>query len=114
MEVVSQTLNASYVLVYYTQNTIKTNQFMLPNFYYKWIKQVVIGKSNDRDIQNKRQTTFIQCFLMQDSTDLKENKKWIRLSILLGIHSLVTEKDLTLQFRVIITVIIMYKVLQEN
>lgn len=87
---------------------------MLPNFSYKWIKQIVIGKSNACDIQNKRQTTFIQCFLMQDSTDLKENKKWVRLFTLLGIHSLVIEKDLALQYGVIITVIIMYKVLQEN
>lgn len=51
---------------------------------------------------------------MQDSTDLKENKKWVRLFTLLGIHSLVIEKDLPLQYGVIITVIIMYKVLQEN
>ena len=51
---------------------------------------------------------------MQDSTDLKENKKWVGLSIALGIHSLVIEKDLTLQYSVTITSIIIYKVLQEN
>ena len=78
---------------------------MLANFYYKWIKQIVVGKINDCDT-HKRQTTFIQCFLMQDSTDLKENKKW-------G-NSLVIEKDLTLQYSVTITSIIIYKVLQEN
>lgn len=73
----------------------------------------MVGKINDCDT-HKRQTTFIQCFLMQDSTDLKENKKWVRLSIALGIHSLVTEKDLTLQYSVTIAVIIICKVLQEN
>lgn len=52
MEVVSQTLDASYVLVYYSRNSIKTSQFMLPNFSYKWIKQIMIGKSNGCDIQN--------------------------------------------------------------
>ena len=92
----------------------KTNCFILSHFYYTLLKQIMVRKRNDCDTWNRRLTSIYLLLPYSRFHRFKRKKRWIRLSIPLGTHALVIEKDPTLQYNVINAVIIMYKVLWEN